>query len=107
MGKFEQAGMELGKLVDEKQKAYGDSITKIGKLLKVFLSDYYDHEAKTYTLPESMIDHVGMMVRIIDKQNRIFSNPDGDLMHESPYKDIAGYGLLGNLLISKEAHDED
>lgn len=90
------------KTVDEKQKAYGDSITKIGKLLKVFLSDYYDEASKTYVLPEAVIDHVGMMVRIIDKQNRIFSNPNGDLMHESPYKDIAGYGLLGNELLVPE-----
>ena len=32
MGNIEQDGMELGKLVDEKQKAYGDSITKMGRV---------------------------------------------------------------------------
>ena len=39
-GKFERYGSELGKLVDNKQKAYGDSITKTGKILHSFLADY-------------------------------------------------------------------
>lgn len=96
-GQLEIAGEELGKLVDEKQKAYGDSITKIGKLLHIYLGHY--RRGKEYIIPYEMIEHIGMMVRIIDKQNRIFSNPSGDLMKESPYTDIAGYALLGQELL--------
>lgn len=92
---YETKGQTLGKLVDEKQKAYGDSITKSSKLLRVFLEDYKNDD-NTYTIPDSLLDHIAIQVRIMDKQNRIFSNPDGDLMSEKPYNDIIGYGLLGN-----------
>ncbi len=98
---FEHHGKELGKLVDTKQKAYGDSITKTGKILHSFLADY-DVGDGNYLIPKKLIDHLGLLVRIIDKQNRIISNPEGDLMGETPYKDIAGYGLLGSLLIGGE-----
>lgn len=93
-GKYELEGKNLGRLVDEKQAAYGDSIAQTEKLMHVFLSRY--EEGDTYKIPKSLLNHILLQVRIIDKQNRIFSNPDGDLMDESPYKDIAGYGLLGN-----------
>lgn len=96
-GIFETSGEELGRLVDDKQRAYGDSITKAGKLLHTFLEGY--KQGNNYVIPYELVDHLTMMVRIIDKQNRIFSNPKGDLMEESPYKDIAGYGLLGEKLI--------
>lgn len=97
-GLFEKAGRELGKLVDDKQLAYGDSITKTNELLKVFLSGYKNNDG-TYTIPGKLLEHIGLMIRIMDKQNRIFSNPDGDLMDESPYSDLSGYGLLGSKLI--------
>lgn len=99
-GFYENLGKELGKLVDNKQQAYGNSMSKSIKVLKAFLSDYrndnfYGGYQTCYVIPESLLEHLLIMVRIIDKQCRIFSNPDGDLMGESPYKDIAGYGLLG------------
>jgi DNA repair protein RadC len=98
MGTYEQKAQDLGKLVDLKQKSYGNSITKTNELLEVFLSGY-DNGDNTYTIPKSLLHHIGLMVRVIDKQNRIFSNPDGDLMSENPYLDISGYGLLGDNLI--------
>ena len=98
---FKQKGQEIGELVDLKQRAYGNAITKTSKLLEVFLEDYKNDDG-TYTIPASLLKHLALQVRIIDKQNRIFSNPDGDLMSESPYKDIAGYGLLGSELLNDE-----
>lgn len=95
IGYFENEGKKIGNLVDKKQRAYGDSITKTNELLRVFLSDYKNTDG-TYTIPESLINHIGLMVRMMDKQNRIFNNPDGDLMDEKPYNDLAGYSLLGN-----------
>ncbi|AKO92026.1 hypothetical protein BEH_07885 [Priestia filamentosa] len=91
---FEQMGQELGAFVDKKQAAYGDSVSKASKLMKVFLEEYENGDG-TYTIPEELLDHILLQVRIIDKQNRIFSNPKGDLMDETPYADLAGYGLLG------------
>lgn len=92
-GYFEEKGHKLGKLVDEKQAAYGDSVTKASKLMKVYLENYKTNEG--YLIPEELLDHILLQVRIIDKQNRIFSNPKADKMDESPYDDISGYGLLG------------
>lgn len=92
-GYFAEKGLKLGSLVDRKQAAYGDSISKTSKLMKVYLEDYEVND--TYVIPKELLDHILLQVRIIDKQNRIFSNPKGDLMDESPYDDISGYGMLG------------
>lgn len=92
-GKFEEIGRTLGALVDKKQKAYGDSVSQASELMKVFLKNY-DNGDNTYTLPKELVDEMLMMVRVIDKLNRIVANPKGDLMDESPWQDLAGYGLL-------------
>lgn len=91
---FEEKGLEIGQLVNLKQKAYGDSIGKAYKLMQIYLENY-DNGDSTYTIPKSLLQHILLQVRIIDKQNRIFSNPDGDLMEENGYADTVGYGLLG------------
>jgi len=100
---FEKYGQELGKLIDMKQEAYGDSITKTNELLKVFMQDY-DNGDDTYTIPKSLLNHIALMVRIMDKQNRVFSNPDGDLMSESPYSDLSGYGMLGERMSNESSN---
>ena len=91
---FEQKGLEIGQLVNKKQLAYGDSISKAYKLMQIYLENY-DNGNDTYTIPKSLLKHILLQVRIIDKQNRIFNNPDGDLMEENPYADTVGYSLLG------------
>lgn len=96
---YKELGEKLGALVDEKQEAYGDSFSKSLTILRVFLESYEttdDNGNIYYNIPESVLKHLLIQVRIIDKQFRIFTNPDGDLMGESPYVDIAGYGLLGS-----------
>jgi hypothetical protein len=94
LGYFGEKSLKVGNLVDEKQKAYGNSVDKAFKLMKVYLENYKNEDG-TYTIPESLLQHILLQVRIIDKQNRIFNNPDGDLMQENPYMDTVGYGLLG------------
>lgn len=91
---FKSKGSEIGSLVTKKQAAYGDSVGKAYKLMQVFMQDY-DNGDGTYTIPKELLQHILLQVRIIDKQNRIFSNPKGDLMSENPYADTVGYGLLG------------
>lgn len=93
-GYFQELGHQVGQLVDKKQLAYGDSVSKTYKLMQIFL-EQYDNGDNTYTIPKSLLKHILLQVRMIDKQNRIFSNPDGDLMSENPYGDTVGYGLLG------------
>lgn len=91
---FEQMGQKIGSLVDEKQKAYGNSVDSSFQVMKIYMARYKNADG-TYTIPEELLQHIMLMVRIMDKQSRIFSNPKGDLMGESPYQDILGYGMLG------------
>lgn len=82
--RFEVVAAEIGKLVTEKNVAYGDSFAKCDKFLELLYpggiapSEYGDALA---------------LVRIFDKQMRIASQKGA--FDESPYRDIAGYGILG------------
>ena len=84
---------DVASLVSEKQKAYGNSVDKVERVIEI-LMEQYDNGDGTYTIPKELIPHLLYQVRILDKQNRVFTNPQGDLMDESPYKDILGYALL-------------
>ena len=75
---------ELAKLLPEKNRAYGDSFSKCGEFLKLLYP-------KGLT-PEQYNDAL-LLVRIFDKQVRIAT--DKEYAGESPYRDIAGYGVLG------------
>lgn len=84
MSHFEELGREIGALVDTKQAAYGDSFGKSGEILRIL----YPAGIR----PEQYDDALAL-VRIIDKMFRIAT--DRDALGESPYRDIAGYGMLG------------
>ena len=80
---YEEIGKEIGKLVTEKQIAYGDSFGNSHRILQVLFPngitpDRY-HDALTLT-------------RIIDKIFRIANRKDA--FSESPYRDICGYAIL-------------
>ena len=83
-GNYELLGRSIGSLVDEKQAAYGNSFGKTGDFLKLLYPDGIR--------PDQYGDALAL-VRIFDKQMRIAT--DKDALGESPYRDIAGYGLLG------------
>lgn len=83
-GVYEAAGAALGKLVDEKQAAYGDSFGKSGEVLKILYPSGIQ--------PDQYRDALAV-VRIVDKLFRIATQKDA--FGESPFKDVAGYGLLG------------
>jgi len=85
-GTYEERGRKLGKLVDEKQAAYGDSFGRSAEVLAVFFPDGVK--------PEQYGDLLAL-ARIIDKLFRIANKKDA--FGESPYQDIAGYGLLGTV----------
>jgi len=80
---YESIGAATGRLVQEKQKAYGDSFGKSGKMLQVLYPDCIK--------PEQYGDMLAI-VRIIDKLFRIATHKDAFL--ENPWEDIAGYATL-------------
>ena len=82
--KFEKIATEIGKLVDKKNIAYGSSFLKSEKILKILYPNGIQ--------PEQYKDMLAM-TRIIDKLFRIATRKEA--FGESPFKDIAGYGILG------------
>ena len=81
---FDCIAQEIGNLVTEKNIAYGDSFAKCDKFLELLYPNGIT------------VDQYGdalALVRIFDKQMRIATAKDA--FGESPYRDIAGYGILG------------
>jgi hypothetical protein len=81
---FEALGEEIGRLVAEKQAAYGDSFGKAGAVLQILYPDGIK--------PDQLSDALAI-VRIVDKLFRLATRKGA--FGESPYRDIAGYALLG------------
>lgn len=81
---FENIGKNIGKLVDEKNAAYGSSFAEAHKILSVL----YPNGIK----PEQYTDALAI-IRVIDKLFRIATSKDA--FGESPWQDIAGYAILG------------
>lgn len=82
--RFEKIGSEIGKLVDLKNSAYGSSFEKSEQILKILYPDGVE---------PSQYKNMLALTRIIDKLFRIANQKDA--FGESPFKDIAGYGILG------------
>jgi hypothetical protein len=74
----------IGDLVDQKQAAYGDSFGKSGSIMRTLYPEGIG--------PEQMDDALAV-VRVVDKLFRIATHKDA--FGESPWRDIAGYALLG------------
>lgn len=79
-----QIGSDIGKLVETKNAAYGSAFAKAGE----FLGLLYPNGI----MPEQFTDAL-LLVRVFDKQMRIATAKDA--LGESPWQDIAGYGILG------------
>jgi len=88
MSNYRALAEQLGDLVESKQRQYGNSAGNSGDIMRV-LYPIGIH-------PKQYRDAL-LVVRVLDKLNRIAQRgPDGrDLGGESPWRDIAGYGLLG------------
>ena len=84
MGKYTDLAEKIGKLVDEKNAAYGSSFDQAGDFLKLLYPNGIPVDSYTDML---------CVVRIFDKLKRIATRKDA--FGESPYGDIVGYGLLG------------
>lgn len=80
---WERIGGEIGRLVAEKQAAYGDSFGKAGAVMRILYPD---------GVPPEKMDDALTVVRVLDKLFRIATSRDA--LGESPWRDIAGYALL-------------
>lgn len=83
---YEQTAEEIGKLVSEKNTAYGSSFAESHKILSVLYPKGI--------LPHQYTDALAI-IRVIDKLFRIAT--DKDAFGETPWQDIAGYGILGTV----------
>lgn len=77
---------ELGELCAEKNEAYGSSFETCGEAMRLLYPEGIP--------PEKMEDAL-IIARIWDKLGRIATNQDA--FGEDPYRDVAGYGILGAL----------
>lgn len=84
MKTYAQIGEEIGKLVQEKNEAYGDSFSRSGEIMQILYP--------TGIAPEQYIDALSV-VRVLDKLFRIANKRDA--FGESPWQDIIGYAILG------------
>lgn len=82
-GKYEEIGATIGRLVDTKQRAYGQSFDHAGQILRTL----YPRGIRP-----DQYDDLLAMVRIIDKFFRIATHKSA--LGEDPWQDVAGYGLL-------------
>ena len=92
---YKQIAEEVGSLVDEKNAAYGSSFAECHKILSVL----YPNGIK----PEQYTDALAI-IRVIDKLFRIANKKDA--FGESPWRDIAGYALLGIANDSEKESDK-
>lgn len=81
---FRRLAQELGELVVEKNRAYGNSFNETGDMLRILYPG---------GISPDQYDDALAVVRILDKLKRIAT--DRDALGESPFRDVAGYGLLG------------
>lgn len=84
MSDYVKIASDIGKLVAAKQQAYGDSFNKSEQIINILFPDGIK--------PENYKDLL-TITRIIDKLFRIATKKSA--FDESPYRDIAGYALLG------------
>jgi len=84
MSKFAKIGLDVGKLVDFKNKIYGDSVLDAPKVFEILYPDGIKVE---------QYGDVLLLVRVFDKMKRIATKKDA--LGESPWGDLAGYSVLG------------
>lgn len=84
MKRFVAIAAQVGALVERKNAAYGSSFAKAGAALRLLYPQ---------GIAPCQMDDALLLARIWDKLQRIAT--DGDPLGESPYLDIAGYGILG------------
>jgi hypothetical protein len=80
---YEEIGARIGRLVTDKQLAYGDSFGRSGEVMRVLYPNGISRE---------QMDDALTVVRVVDKLFRVSNIKDA--FGESPWGDIVGYGIL-------------
>ena len=93
MNKFETIATSVGRLVKEKNEAYGDSFGRAQEILTVLYPNGIQ--------PEQYTDMLAV-IRVLDKLFRIANKKDA--FGESPWRDICGYAVLG---IAKDEQEQE
>ena len=93
MQTYRDLGTNIGRLVEEKDQAYGRSFQRSQEILKILYPNGVE--------PDQYCDMLGM-IRVIDKLFRIANRKEA--FGENPWQDIAGYGLLG---VANEVDEEE
>lgn len=83
--KYIEKATEIGKLVSEKNKQYGNAINNVDSILKILYPNGISVE---------QYKDLSVMVRMLDKMFRIAHGNKGS---ENAYNDLCGYGLLMSL----------
>lgn len=94
--KFEETAEKIGKLVAEKNVAYGSSFSQSHKILEVL----YPQGIAPHQFTDALA-----IIRVVDKLFRIATNKDA--FGESPWQDIAGYAILGVVKAENESRQMD
>lgn len=81
---YEETAESIGKLVTQKNEAYGSSFAEAHRILQVLYPKGISPEQYTDALA---------IIRVIDKLFRIANRKEA--FGESPWRDIAGYAILG------------
>jgi len=77
--------LEIGRITADKNEKYGDAVGKTGDIFRILYPD---------GIPVEAYEDVLLIVRSLDKIVRITCG-DKAAFGESPYRDLAGYSLLG------------
>lgn len=83
-GRIRAVAENIGAMTAKKNAAYGDSVTTSAEILAILYPDGVS--------PEDYGDML-LIVRCLDKFSRIAN--DKHAFGESPWRDIAGYGVMG------------
>lgn len=81
---YQRIGTELGKLCQQKNDAYGAAAITSGAMLRLLFPN---------GVHPSRFDDMMLIARMWDKISRIATRKDA--FGESPYKDLAGYCIIG------------
>lgn len=81
---YEDLAREIGRLTDQKNKAYGESHG---------ITDHFFRLLYPNGIPVEAYGTVTTLARIFDKLSRIATDPTA--FNEDPWADLAGYALLG------------
>jgi hypothetical protein len=83
--KLRAVGEDVARVVVEKNRAYGDAINKVADVMHTLFPDGIT--------PDKYMDML-LIVRVLDKLSRI-ADGDPEAFDETPWRDIAGYGICG------------